>query len=246
MGLCFQTDDPNHDFSLDDPIDYDLAHFGGGLALADVDNNGSLELYVTYSRGIPGELFEYRGGTFQQIDGNRGIQPSELEYGGYFIDLDADGWKDFISVQRNGVEVFLNDGVGRFNKDELATGIFHRRSTTSMAAADIDLDGDLDLVFGHWGSGWRSTQPLSEYLWLNDGEGRFFDYSSKLPVRPTEGSEHSFTPTFAHINGDGFVDLLMAGDFRSSQVFVNVAGRHFEDVTTAEITDENGMGCGSR
>ena len=243
LGLCFQTDDPNHDFSLDDPIDYDLAHFGGGLALADVDNNGSLELYVTYSRGIPGELFEYRGGTFQQIDGNRGIQPSELEYGGYFIDLDADGWKDFISVQRNGVEVFLNDGVGRFNKDELATGIFHRRSTTSMAAADIDLDGDLDLVFGHWGSGWRSTQPLSEYLWLNDGEGRFFDYSSKLPVRPTEGSEHSFTPTFAHINGDGFVDLLMAGDFRSSQVFVNVAGRHFEDVTTAEITDENGMGA---
>ena len=243
LGLCFETARPEFDFSIDDPIDYDLAHFGGGLALADIDNDGTLELYISFGKGIPGELFSFQGGTFQKLDGNRGIVPKELEYGGYFIDLDADGWKDFISVQRNGVESFLNDGSGHFYRADRTTGIHHQRSTVSMAAADIELDGDLDLVFGHWGTGWRSTQPLSEYLWINNGRGRFFDYSTKLPIVPTDGSEHSFTPTFAHINGDGFPDLLLAGDFKSSQVLANVEGREFEDITSAEITDENGMGA---
>ena len=243
LGLCFETKKAKFDFSIENPIDFFLAQFGGGLALADIDNDGSLELYVSYSLGIPGELFSYREGVFEKIKGNRGIEPTELEYGGYFIDLNADGWKDFLSVQRNGVESFLNDGSGYFHRANRTTGIHHRRSTVSMAAADIELDGDLDLLFGHWGTGWRSTQPLSEYLWLNNGQGRFADYSGKLPIKPTDGSEHSFTPTFADINGDGFPDLLLAGDFRSSQVLLNVDGQVFEDVTSPEITDENGMGA---
>lgn len=54
---------------------------------------------------------------------------------------------------------------------------------------------------------------------------------------------HSYTPTFADIDGDGDPDLLLTGDFGSSQVLRNDADIAFVDITGAEITDENGMGA---
>ena len=38
-----------------------------------------------------------------------------------------------------------------------------------MAAADHDGDGDLDLLFAHWGNAW-SGRP-THYLWRNNGRG---------------------------------------------------------------------------
>ena len=40
-----------------------------------------------------------------------------------------------------------------------------------MAAADYDGDGDLDLLFAHWGNAW-SGRP-THYLWRNNGRGRY-------------------------------------------------------------------------
>ena len=51
-----------------------------------------------------------------------------------------------------------------------------------------------------------------------------------MPVRPTvvrdasTAGEHSLTPTFTDIDGDGDTDILLAGDFRASQVLRNEAG----------------------
>ncbi len=243
LGLCYQTDEAVHVFDEASTTERDLFDFSGGLAFADIDNNGSPELYVTHGGGISSALFSYEGGGFVRLEGNRGISPSSAEFGGYFIDLNGDSWVDFISVQLGGVEVFMNQGNGFFEESTEASRIFHHRATLSVAASDIDIDGDIDLAFAHWGTGWRTEKPLSEYLWINDGSGIFRDRSPHLPLVPTEGSENAFTPTFADIDSDGYPDLLMAGDFGSSQVFRNVAGRWFEDITNEHITDKNGMGA---
>ena len=243
LGLCYETGEAIHGYNESKTTERDLFDFSGGLAYADVDNNGSPELYVTHGGGIPSALFSYEGGGFVLLEGNRGITPSSAEFGGYFIDLNGDSWVDFISVQLDGVEVFMNQKNGFFEESTEASRIFHDRSTMSVAASDIDLDGDIDLAFAHWGTGWRTEKPLSEYLWINDGAGVFRDRSPHLPLVPTEGSENAFTPTFADIDSDGYPDLLMAGDFGSSQVFRNVEGRWFEDITNEHITDKNGMGA---
>lgn len=243
LGLCYQTDEAVHGYDESRTTERDLFDFSGGLAYADIDNNGSPELYVTHGGGISSALFSYEGGGFVLLEGNRGIAPSSAEFGGYFIDLNGDSWVDFISVQLGGVEVFMNQRNGFFEESTEASRIFHDRSTLSVAAADIDVDGDIDLAFAHWGTGWRTEKPLSEYLWINDGTGVFRDRSPHLPMVPTEGSENAFTPTFADIDSDGYPDLLMAGDFGSSQVFRNVEGRWFEDITNEHITDKNGMGA---
>ena len=243
LGLCYRTVDAIHLYDESNSVERDLFDFSGGLAYADIDNDGDFELYVTHGGGVPGYLFEFEGGAFERIETNRGIRPSTAEFGGYFIDINGDAWVDFISVQQGGLEVFTNQGNGNFIEDTVSSRIFHSRATLSAAASDFDLDGDIDLVFAHWGTGWRGEKPLSEYLWLNDGTGRFRDRSPHLPVIPTQGSEHAFTPTFADIDSDGYPDLLLAGDFVSSQVFRNVKGRWFEDITSSQITDKNGMGA---
>ncbi len=243
LGLCYEPDQAVFEFDRSNTIERDLFDFSGGFAYADIDNDGNFELYVSHGGGMNGRLFSYIGGGFKRLKDNRGIHPSSAEFGGFFVDLNSDSWVDFISVQQGGVEVFTNDGAGRFTESTDQSRLYHNRATLSVAASDFDVDGDVDLAFAHWGTGWRSEKPLSEYLWMNNGRGRFRDRSPHLPIAPTEGSEQSFTPIFADIDSDGFPDLLMAGDFSSSQVLRNIEGRTFEDITTDQISDRNGMGA---
>jgi hypothetical protein len=53
-----------------------------------------------------------------------------------------------------------------------------------------------------------------------------------------------FTPQFVDVNGDGWEDLLITGDFCTSHLYLNDHGKRFVDVTArAGVgTDENGMG----
>ena len=55
--------------------------------------------------------------------------------------------------------------------------------------------------------------------------------------------ELSFTPTFSDIDADGDPDLLLAGDFGTSQALRNDAGKRFTDISGGALTDENGMGA---
>ena len=237
VGLCYEV--PG-----DEPAT-EIEELGGGLALTDFDRDGRLDLYVAYGQQRLGELFSFDGAAFNKRESS-GIVPSAMDIAGYFVDVDGDGWKDFVSAQEAGAEVFMNDGDGRFVPGENATNIDNDRATFSMAVADYDLDGDLDIFFAHWGTGYTGGQQ--EYLWENRGDGRFADVSYRVPVASSVSgnrleSEYSFTPVFADFDDDGDPDLLMANDFESSQVLMNAFGGDlFLDLTSDEISDENGMG----
>lgn len=226
---------------------------GGGLAMSDVNRDGYLDLYVAHGIYEQGKLFLGNGNGFVAAAGNHGIDQRRVDVAGYFVDINSDGWDDFISIlySPNHVQIYLNDQTGHFEEATSSAGIYLWKKTTSLAAADYDLDGDIDLFFGHWGDPWDATRPVTEYLWENDGSGFYTDVSMNVEIRPGRQPppdddvdfELSYTPIFADINSDKYPDMLLASDLEASQVLINNAGSGFLDFTDEEITDENGMGA---
>jgi len=86
------------------------------------------------------------------------------------------------------------------------------------AAADVDLDGDLDLYIANLGGGGVPPQ-----IWLNDGAGGF-TVSDLLPSAQADLTRNWYTSAgFADVDGDADPDLILGhGDpGRDSQVLVN-------------------------
>lgn len=239
LGLCYNAADEG---ALDGG---DAADSSGGLALTDIDRDGQLELYVAHGDHAKGRLFRYDGEQFMAIEDRLGIAPSGLDKAGYFVDLNADGWPDFVSVQADSVETFVNDSSGRFSLSE-DFGLLHDRPTHSMTAADIDLDDDLDLFFAHFG-GQRPTE-LSQYLWRNLGAGEFEDQSNRVWIFARSGdsdSEHIesvYSAQFSDVRPDRYPDLMVAGYPIVSRVYKNEAGHDFRDVTDSTVTQNYGRG----
>jgi hypothetical protein len=80
--------------------------------------------------------------------------------------------------------------------------------TQSIAAADVDGDGDLDLLLGNSGN---PSQVL-----LNAGDGTF-QRSNVLPG----GSVGTRSIAAADVDGDGDLDVLLGNDGTPSRVLLN-------------------------
>ena len=119
---------------------------GSGVAAADVDNDGLVDLYFGQLNG-PNKLYKNMGGwQFRDITGEAGLALEEYNTTGVvFADVDGDGDPDLLQTsltERN--ELFLNDGTGHFEISR-QSGLGESLGSNTMALSDIDGDGDLDL-----------------------------------------------------------------------------------------------------
>jgi hypothetical protein len=115
--------------------------------------------------------------------------PATLEALG---DLDGDQDLDLIGIRHgfpaaNDALIAWNQGGGRF---EETVAFPLPSSVRSLAATDIDGDGDLDLAAG--------TDRLL-VLFRNDGRGSFVEYETYTDV---------YEPRFGDLDGDPFADLV--------------------------------------
>lgn len=175
-------------------------------------------------------------------------------------DVDGDGRPDLLvtAVGRN--RLLRNTGGGKFVEVPLAgvegeAGDWH----TSATFFDLDRDGDLDLFvcrYVRWsreidrevdfrltGVG-RAYGPPTHYegadslLYENDGTGRFTDISSSAGIRvanpATGGPVGKALGVVAHdVDGDSWVDLVVANDTTANFLFRNRGDRTFEEIATA-------------
>ena len=134
-----------------------------GAAVADVDDDGDLDLYLTRV-GLPNRLLENDGsGAFTDITdraGVAGVDPDGGSSAAAFADVDADGDVDLVvsGAGRSGLTLYRNDGSGTFRDATADSGLDTLPEAPEGALDqlhgltfhDYDRDGRLDLLVTHW------------------------------------------------------------------------------------------------
>ncbi len=237
-------------------------HIAGGLAIGDLNGDGWDDIFAVTGNSFtggtntnPNKLFiSNQDGTFMEAAASWGLSSADLHSAGPLIfDFNGDGSNDLIIGGVNGnalvdpgrVRAYRNNGAGLFTDVTASSGLFNPLNTStnfSAAAADIDRDGDLDLAVTHWND-FNEAQLL-----IYTANGFFTDVTNSHLVGGTD-PEMTFTPTFADVDADGWVDLLFNSDFLvavaqggGSRYFLNDGTGVMLQQDRSALTDENGMG----
>ncbi len=245
-GITFHqqiTDDSGREYK---PVHYD---HGNGIAAADVDGDGRIDLYFVNQLG-DNELWKnLGGGRFQDITAAAGVAvPGPVKVSAAFADIDNDGDEDlFVTTVRGGNHLFTNDGKGHFTDITAAAGLSEVAHSSGVVFFDYDRDGKLDLFVTNVGKytgeergaggyfvGYRDAfsghlhperTELSS-LYRNLGGGKFAKANDETGL--FDGS-WSGDATFTDVNEDGLPDLYVLNMQGDDHLWVNVDGRTFAE-----------------
>ena len=197
-------------------------------------------------------------GHFADVTAGSGLDVSLYGMGVAIGDYDNDGREDVFITAVGLNRLFHNEGQGQFKEATEAAGVGGEAGQWSTAATwiDYDNDGDLDLFVGHYvrwskeidlevgyklvGVGRAYGQPMNfagtfPALYRNDGQGHFKDVSqaSGLQVKNSStGVPVAKTLGVAPVDldGDGWIDLVVANDTVQNFVFHNQRNGTFKEI----------------
>lgn len=225
-----------------------------GIAIGDVNGDGLDDIYVALGNGVPNKLLiQQPDGTVKDTAAAAGVDWLDSTKGVLLIDVDNDGDQDLLTAMGPAVVVHMNDGKGRF---EVTKAL---RATTpaafySLAAADYDLDGDLDIYAVRYVKvryGLTSApMPLHDanngprnHLLRNDGEAGFVDVTAAVGL-DVNNSRFSTAAAWGDYDNDGDPDLYVANDFGRNNLYRNDDGR-FTDVAAEAGAEDQAAGMGA-
>jgi enediyne biosynthesis protein E4 len=215
-------------------------------------------------------------GKFQDATEGSGLDVSLYGMGVAVGDYDNDGLSDVFLSAVGPNRLFRNLGGGRFQDVTEAVGVAGdpRAWSTSCGWFDYDNDGDLDLFVANYvvwnkefdlaqnfqlvGGGRAYGRPQSfqgtfPYLYRNDG-GTFHDVTAEagMQVRNKSASTDaalakSLGVTFADVDRDGWIDVLVANDTVQNFLFHNRGDGTFHEIARecGVAFDTNGMARGA-
>jgi len=196
-----------------------------GLTLGDYDNDGDFDYYITNvfdftGRGERNVLYRNLSerGTlaFEEVGRRAGVDQGEWGWGCTFFDCDNDAWLDLAATNGFGYghwrsdrsRFFMNPGAPPFVFREAGqhVGFADGYWGSSLVAADIDRDGDLDLL--------QTTNLGGPFRLLLNETSRGAGQSHYLSIRPRmDGPNHRAIGAVVHVEAGGLemVRLITAG-----------------------------------
>jgi len=184
----------NQDGSFTNATDTNVIIDGNGMgsAVADYDNDGDLDWFVTsiLCRGdecidgsvsqIGNRLYRNVGGAFEDATDEAGVASGGWGWGACFIDFENDG--DLDIYHTNGYlyvtddndfstdpsRAFVADGTGQFERRAADIGLNDREDGRGVVCADFDSDGDVDILQLH------RAPNVAATLWRNDANSNNF------------------------------------------------------------------------
>ena len=224
-----------------------------GLAAADINNDGLDDIYLCDGGGLPNRLFvQQQDGTVIDRSRESGLGLLDHSFGSLFADFDNDGDQDAAIAMASGVLILENDGTGTFSP--VTAKSFPSAVPYSLAAADYDEDGDLDLFASCYvqraGANRHSfvARPLPYHdatnggrneLLRNEGSLRFRNVTKEAGLHPGN-SKFSYSASWEDYDQDGDMDLYVANDFGGNNLYRN-ALRESGKSTFTDVAAEAGV-----
>lgn len=228
--------------------------FTGGVAAGDLNGDGAPDLVLTRTNAPTLVYINARNGTFVNETEAHGFGMVPGANGVALADLDNDGDQDAIltvvgwarhRVYENRwpepwVEVPDSGGLGA------GSGLY--RSGYGLGLGDFDRDGLVDVFATEWvGPTSCGDSHARLYPGATPGALGFEDVTERAGVtleRADNPFAWSFGAAFVDFDEDGWSDLVVTADARSSRLFFGSSAGRFEDRTASSgiATEFNGMG----
>lgn len=235
-----------------------LIHLGG-VAAGDFNNDGWIDLFLP-SPGAS-RLFENRNGRFTDRTSPLGL--GNAACAGLWFDFDNDGRLDLAAsnlcpsathcMVGCAVRLYRNEG-DRFVEVTRKAGMNGRGNAYSMAAADFDCDGDLDLFVCRYGGSVETDRSIGyglgtesfldarngepDLLFRNNGDGTFSEVAASMGVADMGWG---LACVFTDLNEDDYPDLYVVNDFGRHTLYLNQKGASFVKAPSGE---DHGFGMG--
>jgi enediyne biosynthesis protein E4 len=235
----------------------DASGYGMGAATGDIDNDGWIDLYVTFLGSS--RMFRNNGdGTFADVTARTGTSTTpRWSTSATFFDYDRDGWLDlfvagyvnFRADMKRGCfsagsardycnpavyapvpdQLFHNERNGTFVDVSARAGLARAAARgLGVLAADYNDDGWLDLYVANDGD--------ANQLWINQhGSGTFRDEAllAGVAVNRMGQAQGSMGIDLGDIDGDEDEDLFVTNlDNEGNTLYLNIGKGLYEDRTT--------------
>lgn len=151
---------------------------------------------------------------------------------GVLADFDADGITDFIGAGKNDYVYFFKGAKGGTFPEAGSPmkSIGRLRVPVAIAAGDINGDGSPDIFVGQQKHGYTNGEiptpyydaadSYPSYLLINDGTGTFRDTTATSGLG-RKARRRNFSASFADLDGDHDLDLLLTSDFWGTDLLLN-------------------------